>query len=142
MVCRNSYSVSYALKPGLEECIIIIVPIMVGLKLFDNNKYIEFVNGRDCTPLIEISKVLRDDYFEFLLDYSETYGEPEEGVRRVSVSEKLKDLYKYIFGKDFTGSMINKTIGKFRIDIDIRKILCDIVGLFSIYSVLNETPYK
>lgn len=118
---------------ALQFALHCIVPIMLGLKVSDVERYNDFIEGRDYTPLLELAKVLGVRYFEELLTKDETFDEEEESktVTVVKLETKLQDVYEAIFGASYTGRVYSKTVGQFSFDARTKGKLLKIVGLTS-----------
>ena len=65
---------NYHLEDSEKLCIYYIIPVMLGLKMYDTKKYFELINGKDCTPLVEILSEFRQHIsFQNLLNRGEDY---------------------------------------------------------------------
>lgn len=82
---------------AIEFCVIYIVPVMLGLRVSDAQKYTDFVLGRDCKPLIEIAERTNGHGFNRLLSNNETYDKCETQKTFVTLSDKLESVYDAVF---------------------------------------------
>lgn len=116
--------------------LVFVLPVMIGLKMSDSNKYNDFIYGRDCTPLIEISSCLNKQYsfLKKLLENDETYDERETDKTFVTLESKLKKAYEAIFSLNDTGLRHDKTVGKYDFDPQTKEFLIKVASLLSKYS--------
>lgn len=123
---------------GLEFCILYIVPIMIGLKINNTSRFIEFINGKDSSPMIEIigygEPVLSMP--TQLLSHNESYDEPTKDLPYtfVRIEDKLNEVYDALFVAKYEGGEYRKSIGKLSFDKASRASLLRIVGLLSDFS--------
>lgn len=138
----HSEKYQFTLPDGraLQFALHCIVPIMLGLKVSDMERYNDFIEGRDHTPLLELAKVLGMRYFEELLTKDETFDEEEESktVAVVKLKTKLQDVYEAISGASYAGRVYSKTVGKFSFDARTKGKLLKIVGLTSQYNKIDS----
>ena len=114
-----------------------IVPIMLGVKVSDVERYKDFIEGRDYTPLLELAEVLGMRYFEKLLARDETFNEEEGSKTVVKLETKLQDVYEAIFGTSYTESVYSKTVGELSFNDRTKAGLLRIVGLTSRYNKID-----
>lgn len=124
---------SFSERYSIEFCLMYIVPVMIGIKLYDTDVYGEFIRGKNCTPLLEVFNYLGNDYFIEMLSDNETYGTPREGQTQIQLEEKIKELYNVIFVKQYTEAEYRISIGKYRFTKDTKEILLKVTGLLSKY---------
>ncbi|NCB52363.1 MAG: hypothetical protein EOM54_10880 [Clostridia bacterium] len=112
-----------------------IIPIMIGLKICDENAYTEFVNGGNSTPLLEIFKMDSRDYFHknALLRSNETYDPNyfKEGVVCVTPESKIEEVYHALFVQDYNGRTREVYIGDLEFNSETRDIIKRTVSLLS-----------
>lgn len=112
-----------------------IVPIMLVLKICDIELYTKFIEGKDGTPLIEISKyVQKQSFFDYLLEDNETYDKYVKDGILVKIEDKVEELYEAIFIKNYIDDEDMEHIGKMRFDKNIKRDLLRTAGLFSEYT--------
>lgn len=92
-------------------CSIIVVPIMLGLRMRDLNRYTRFIQGEDYSPLTEMVEYIASDYERFLLANNETTDVTAEEEIVVSLEERLKEAYDAIFLYGYTGRNYEKVVG-------------------------------
>ena len=122
---------------AVEFSLYYIVPIMIGLKVSDLDKYLDFIEGRDFYPLIEIANSLSAAIFKGLLENDETYEENSENMKAVTVEEKMKAVYEALFTKNYEMEMAGTNIGSMMFNAGIKDILLRTVGLLSDYTEMD-----
>lgn len=80
-----------------QFCMLFIVPIMIGLKMHEAQRYLDFVHGKEYTPLLEIAQNFSFRGFEELLSQSKTYDERDSQKTLVKLEDKLKNVYDALF---------------------------------------------
>ena len=125
---------------ALQFALYYIVPIMLGLKVSDVERYKNFIEGGDYTPLLELANALNISYFYKLLARDETFDQSEESntVTVVKLETKLQDVYEAIFGTTYTRRVYSKTVGKLSFDASTKEKLLRIVGLTSRYNKIDS----
>lgn len=138
----NSYNSSFSSHPvqqGLQFCLLYIIPVMIGINIYDIDVYEELINGKNYRPLLEVFELLDDLFLKNeLLNNNETYGTPNEGQIQVLLEDKIKELYNAIFVKRYSSAEFRKTVGKYMFDENTRETLLKVAGLFSKYTDLEE----
>lgn len=121
-------------------CLMYVVPIMIALKLINPQKYSDFVEGKDPSPLIEAAEYLRIGFFSDLLEQNESYesAPANSGTKVVTLEEKMKAMYKGLFVTDYNLDWNPKCIGKARFNNDTRKIVEGVTGLLSTYAQYDD----
>lgn len=135
IVANDAYEDSFQIRNARNVIIHVIIPIVSALIITENKQYLEFVNGKDSSPLIEfyedpenISNV--SHYLGFLLP--EPPGNPlvNSGVDKIYDPNYIKKLLN-----DFYNALLNKTgdikIGKCTIDDDERQYFRSRISLLS-----------
>lgn len=76
-----------------------IIPIIIGLRMYDIKLYDNFIHGKDNKQMIEIltSKEIGARAFASLLANGETYYQNISNATVVSLQDKLRDVYEAIF---------------------------------------------
>jgi len=114
-------------------CLYFIVPIMLGLIISNANKLNRFIAGEDYSPLLDFANV-KLHMFDGLLNSDEDYEPVNENVKKVTVEEKLKQVYEAIFNTDYSSTIRHKSIGEYTFDEDNKNMLIRVTGLFSEYN--------
>ena len=78
----------------------ILIPFMLGLRIYDTSKYDNFIYGIDASPFIEFVMIADVNmYCHILKDSNETFVPIESDQKTlVSVEERFGSLYNCIFG--------------------------------------------
>lgn len=112
---------------GTEFCVLFIVPLVLGLKMSDYNRYEGFVSGCDSSPLHELFRSFEDgaDLCRNLLDVNETYEgfTPGRETKLVKLEDKLNTIYHAIFIEQYNGQNYSTEIGKISIRRDSKDII-------------------
>ena len=135
IVAHEAYSDSFAIRNARNVIIHVIVPIVSALIITENQQYLEFVNGKDNSPLLDFysdqSNVENvSHYLNFLLP--EKKGNPLVDTSNVSIRNpeylkaQLKNFYNALFNK--TGEC---EVGVCLIDNNERRYFRKIVSLLS-----------
>lgn len=120
---------------AIQFCMLYIIPIMVGLRVCDAQRYSDFVQGKDHQPLLEVAdKVKTYHMFDELLGRKETYdaGDPQNTC--VTVADKLKAVYEAIFTTKYEGPVYQVSIGSFVFNAATKDTLLRTAGLLSEYT--------
>jgi hypothetical protein len=133
---RGKHSFEFAEGRALSFCLYYVLPIMLGLKIVNPNKYEEFINGKDPLPLLEFADV-REYLFDNLLSNNEYFGGDVGSKKGVNVEEKLKDVYIALFGTVYDGTIYKKNIGKCEFNKRTRDAIIRTAGLFSKYTTME-----
>lgn len=140
-IAIHAYTRERAMYEGFAEdnalrfCIIYVVPIMIGLQICDLKRYVDFIEGRDCTPLLEIKEILRmNGVFNYLIENNETFNKSITNSKFVSVDDRLKEVYEAIFCKVYNNASYNCMVGKMEFTKESKEDLLRTVGLFSPYT--------
>ena len=82
---------------SLHFAMMIIAPIMVGVKMHNFSKYEAFIEGKDSSPLINIVCQMDLRCFSKLYSPDETSLVDDEQGTYVSIEEKMNQVYNAIF---------------------------------------------
>lgn len=137
----NEYDLMFVRNSGIKFCLSYLIPVIIGIRVYDADIYEEFVHGRNDKPLLEVFGGVGDDLFYELLNNDETYGTPSENRKQVSLEAKIKELYNVIFVKQYTGAEYYTCIGKCQFTKDTKEVLFQVAGLRSKYTYL-EVDYE
>ena len=110
-----------------------IVPVMIGLQIYDSAQLADFIDGKNYEPLIAVAH--RADYrvFSCLLEHGESFNTKENPRGEIQLDERLKKVYYAIFGNVLAGTSCLQ-IGKLEFGEDIREKLLRAAGLFTSFS--------
>lgn len=109
-----------------------IVPVMIGLMMYNADMYKDFVDGNDNSQLIRILSKVDSSFFDILLKTDEKFSdvglETNEKYLLVSLKEKISNVYDAIFG-NHVGHFSD--IGICRFEKGVKEKLIGIVNLMS-----------
>lgn len=125
---------SYLMGESLQFSICYIIPIMIGLKISDIQRYNAFIAGNDYTPLLEISGALSPRFFTDLLNRGETFDATDSSETVVSIDDKLKAVYEAIFSNTYNQQNCYTKIGEMRFSDGTKETLRRIDSLLSQYT--------
>ncbi len=130
----NKFDFSFSNGKGLQFGLMYVVPIMIGLKICNTKRYYDFIHGKDCTPILEVAYLLKDDFFYGLLNMNETYDEKDQGKTFVSISDKLEDAYRSLFVTQYQENIFQTNVGIYTFNKETRQALLNTASLLSKYS--------
>lgn len=107
------------------------IPIMIGLKVSNAKKYIDFIEGRDCVPFYELSSSLPKAVFNRLLAWEETFDEDSSTATVVTVEEKLEEVYNALFATEYGLETNAVSVGNMRFEQKTKDLLLKTAGLLS-----------
>lgn len=137
----RNYDFSFPDGQGRSFCLLAIVPIVVGLQLYDGKKYSDFISGKEYTPLVEI--LLQQQYSNWLcstlLTDKEELEDSGTGKTVVKLEDKLQELYDALFNYIYdVSNNYRKNIGKISIDQNTKKVIFEAISLLSGYADYSE----
>ena len=117
---------------ALQFCMLYILPVMIGLRVSDTEKYSNFINGKDHSSLVEIAENAKPLHiFNSLLNDQESYDKKETQKEYVTVPGKLKAVYEAIFTVNYDGLTYHTIIGKMEFSAKTKRTLLQTAGLLS-----------
>lgn len=123
---------------GLGEfiCLSVILPIALGLKLYDSDQYTEFVEGRNCRWLFDIvnNEEHKDWVGRLVLADNECYAEIE-GKTYVEFESRIKEIYDAVFVRKYSDRLYQHSVGKAIFTAESKKEIMKAAGLLSKYTV-------
>lgn len=119
---------------GLQFGLCYIIPIIIGLKIYDSNKYTDFISGTDFTPLVNVAHYLRENFFDRLLSSNETFDKSEQEKTYVKIEDKLKEVYNALFNTIYDGRRYNVVVGKYEFNNQTRENVLRTASLLSKFS--------
>ena len=82
-----------------------IIPIMIGLKIADRDKYDLFVSGLDSSPLIDLSNYIALEKFnDFFTSEERNIIVSDNNTRDTVFQNKLEQIYRAIFVNDYSNN--------------------------------------
>ncbi|XOQ45169.1 MAG: KAP NTPase domain-containing protein [Clostridium sp.] len=118
-------------EPGFHFALIYVIPIMIGLKIYDSTRYYNFINGKDYTPLREVSGAMSEDFFNGLLLETESFKENDEGKTVVPLDSKLQQLYNALFVTNYDYRTYKVAVGTYTFRRGTKEELIKIASLLS-----------
>lgn len=127
------YKYAFPEEKALHFGLRTIVPIMIGLQIYDSAQLADFIDGKNYEPLIAVAH--RADYrvFSCLLEHGESFNTKENPREELLLDKRLKKVYYAIFGNALAGTNCLQ-IGKLEFGEDIRENLLRAAGLFASFS--------
>ena len=131
---RKTEVFNYYLGDAMQFCFYYIVPIMIGLKIHDENRYFDFIEGRDSKPMLDQSDALSFNFFSILLNNKETFDSRQQSLKVVTVEEKLEEVYHVLFIEKQESDMEERRVGSIGFLPSSREMILRITSLLSKYS--------
>lgn len=137
---NKKYDFSFSNGKGNLFCLMYIVPLMIGLNVYNRSVYEQFINGEYCKPLIDLLSDEDTYFFSGLLSYDETFDEGDPNRKAVKFEDKLIAIYNALFATNYTNTNVSVKIGEYSFDKTTKNTLLRTVNLLSIYTNLySET---
>lgn len=111
-----------------------VIPIMIGLKLTDAKRFENFVNGKDCTPLLDFQKCFSMGCFADLA--FERYEKSSNDIA-AAIEKKIKEIYDAIFVEKYEDESY-RLIGDMYFDKKTKNSVMCIAGLMSSSASFDE----
>lgn len=128
MLCIPEISSSYIYQ-------VYVIPIMIGLKLTDTERFENFVNGKDCTPLLDFQKCFSKGCFVDLA-LVERYKKSSNDIA-ADIEKKIKEVYDAIFVEKYEDESY-RLIGNMYFDQKTKNSVMCIAGLMSSSASFDE----
>lgn len=113
---------------------IYVIPIMIGLKLTDAKRFKNFVNGKDCTPLLDFQKCFSMGCF---VDLAFERYEKSSNDKAAAIEKKIKEIYDAIFVEKYEDESY-RLIGSMYFDKKTKNSVMCIAGLMSSSANFDE----
>ncbi len=130
----NKYSFDLSEEKGIHFGLQYVVPLMIGLRISDIERYHSFIHGQDCSPMFIAVDFLKNRFFSRLLSDSETYDKNDAQKTLVTIQDKLEAVYNALFVTNFEVGMYRVSIGTCTFESGIREKLLKAASLLSNYS--------
>lgn len=137
----GKYNFSFSDGKARLFCLLYIVPIMIGLNIYNRDLYEAFINGDNWEPLIQILSNGERYSFGCLLSNTETFNKEDVGKTFVKVEDKLIEVYNAVFNSSSANSFC-ADIGDFSFDGDLKKMLLQTQSLLSRYTMIDFQEEK
>ncbi len=113
---------------------IYVIPIMIGLKLTDAKRFENFVNGKDCTPLLDFQKCFSMGCF---VDLAFERYEKSSNDKAAAIEKKIKEIYDAIFVEKYEDESY-RLIGSMYFNKKTKDSVMCIAGLMSSSASFDE----
>lgn len=133
----GKFDFSFSDGKARQFCLLYIVPIMIGLKIYNIDLYDKFISGKDYTPLIEVMNRFQHHNFANFLNRNETFDEKEIDKTVVTLEDKLKQIYDALFVTVYSGNYYYTVIGNYDFENGTKDILLRTISLLSQYTSLD-----
>jgi hypothetical protein len=132
----NQYRFGFSEGRTFLFCLMCVVPIMIGTKISNSERYNALIQGKDSSPLIEVmdSGELGISICSSLLNHKETFSEPGQGEVKVKLTDKLNAVYNALFAQNYSNGTYEKNIGDMSFSQGTHDSLMRIVSLLSDFS--------
>jgi hypothetical protein len=117
----------------LIEIILFVVPLLIGMNIYNRNLYEEFIKGRNSTPLTELFKTESPHGLKMLLNNNGTFDPNDSQKTLVTLEDKMTQIYNALFVEDFIDTY-EIEIGECSFSKDTKNTLFSIVSLLSDYA--------
>lgn len=107
---------------------------MIGLKLTDAKRFENFVNGKDCTPLLDFQERFRTCCFA---DWALDHDEKTSGDNSAVIKKKIKEVYDAIFVEEYEDKYCRK-VGNMDFYKNMKNSVMCIAGLMSSSASFDE----
>lgn len=128
MLCIPEISASYIYQ-------VYVIPIMIGLKLTDAERFKNFVNGKDCTPLLDFQKCFSMGCFVDLA-LVERYKKSSNDIA-ADIEKKIKEVYDAIFVEKYEDKYYRR-VGNMDFYKNTKNSVMCIAGLMSSSASFDE----
>lgn len=137
---NRRFSYAFPEEKATWFCFITFVPIMIGLKVSNHERYEAFIQGRDASPLFDIlidKKFLDSSILSMLLVKSQNevfieseYGHNEKS-KEVSAKDRLEAVYKSMFPVNGYTIKNSVCVGEIEITPETHEEVMNAVSLLS-----------
>ena len=111
-----------------------IIPIMLGLKLTDAKRFENFVNGKDCTPLLDFQERFSTCCFA---DWALDHDEKTSGDNSAVIENTIKEIYDAIFIEEYEDKTFQR-VDNMYFDKETKNSVMCIAGLMSSSASFDE----
>ena len=135
---HGGFQIAFSEERAMHFCLYYITPIMLGLRIVDIQRYNNFIEGRDPSPMLEIAEAVNLLGFNELLERTETFNEDDPSRTLVTIEEKMKAVYDAVFVTSYTNAKYNTIIGNMKFDAQNKTTLLRVAGLLSQFTSLDN----
>lgn len=137
----SRFEFSFSDGKAIEFGLLVLVPILIGLKMCDITKYDKFIHGEDSSPLIAVLTMNEEplDYCSELLSQDETFDKnsASAGHKVIDYRERIKQYYAAMFSNHYESDYQEIRIGELSISKNTRNVVMHAASLISNYGILN-----
>ena len=136
---NQKYNFIFSDGKGLEYSLLLAVPIIIGLFVTDSEKYNDFIQGKDVTPLKEVF-LNRDNgahYFNAMLENKQTFADSYKDMQHVELETIIDEFYNALFVEKFDYRNYEKKLGKLTFDKNTRIKINQVSKMLSEYTQLD-----
>ena len=123
-------------QKAVRFCLMYIMPLMIGLNIYNRVAYENFISGHDYKPLTELFANEDARRFSELLTSKESFYEDDANRTTVSVEDKLIEVYNALFVTEYDRTNEYTLLGQYTFSEKTKTTLFKVVGLFSEYTNL------
>lgn len=136
---NGTFNFSFSNGKAKQFCLTYLVPIMIGLKIYNIDLYNKFISGKDVSLFIEIMKRIEYHDFNSYLNNDETFEEKDNknNKKLVTFDDKLKQIYESVFSTVYSGTHYRTLIGKYEFEAGIKEDLIRTISMLSKYASLD-----
>ena len=111
-----------------------LVPILIALKIEDISLYYDFVNGKNSKPIMDVYKDsdLGERLAKLLLNRNESFN-VEEGKEKITVENKLQQLYDAVFKEEYF-DYYHIMLGEYEFDENSKRFVRKVESMLSAYA--------
>lgn len=122
-----------------QFCLLYIIPLVIGLNVYNRDIYESFINGQNPSPLTDLFSNDNAYFYRDLLDNGETFDKHETDKALVKLEDKIIAIYNAIFVADYD-EIYSVNIGRYSFNKTTKDNLLQISSLLSSYADLySET---
>ena len=119
-----------------QFALIYILPLMMGLRIYDESTYTEFVSGQDIQPILKLYTPNTREYRYFITDSlaaNETYDKENTttDIRLISPQDRIREIYEALFLYDYNGNEREHYVGSLEFDARTRETIIRTANLLS-----------
>ena len=100
------YEYAFPEEKALHFGLRTIVPIMIGLQIYDSAQLVDFIDGENYEPLMAVAHRADCRVFSCLLEHGESFNTKENPLGEIHLDERLKKVYYAIFGNALAGTKL------------------------------------
>lgn len=131
----RKWDFSFSEGRGKQILMAYVVPILVGLKIVNISLYNDFINGKNLKPFMDIydNSGVGEGLASRLLNRDESLVDVD-GKNKVTIEQKLHQLYEAIYVKEYIGREYHTMLGECEFNDKSKHLIESIAGLLSVYA--------